>query len=102
ASGSHQRHKLRYFGNALLDHGEKSETVRPSAGLLRGVELPQPGESYTEAIGTVYMAAAQLLGLSSVPPEVSIDKLKISQAHAREKLQHHGFLLLTLDEFMTF
>ncbi len=91
SSESRQRYVLRYFGNALLGKGH-----------LRGLELIPPGESYTEALGTVFVAAAHFLGLSGIPAEVSIDNLKVSQEQAKEKLQHHGLLLLSLDEFMRF
>jgi hypothetical protein len=90
------RYQLRYFGNVVLKPDEKS------AGQFRGLQLGSPGESYTEALGTVFVAAARSLGLQGIPAEVSIDNLKISPTYAKEKLQHHGFLLLSLDDFMKF
>src|SRR5260370_41632056 len=87
---------LRYFGHALLKSEEKDELE------LRGLGLKAPGLSYADALGTVFVAAAQMLGLQSVPEELLIDGMKIESAHAIEKLRHHGFLLLRLDEFMNF
>ncbi len=87
---------LRYFGHAMLKSEEKDEYE------LRGLGLKAPGLSYVDALGTVFVAAAQMLGLQSVPAELLIDGVKIESAHAIEKLRHHGFLLLPLDEFMNF
>lgn len=89
-----ESYTLRYFGHALLNSNEEDK--------LRGLRLEAPGRSYVEALGTVFVAAAQLLGLQSVPEELSIDGMKIESAHAMEKLRHHGFLPLRLDEFMNF
>jgi hypothetical protein len=91
-----QRYELRYFGNASFRSNDDGSSH------LRSLKLTPPGESYTEALGTVFMAAAQLLGLQGIPTDVSIDDFRISQAQAKEKLQHHGFRLLRLDEFMKF
>ena len=85
---------LRYFGNALLKSDETGELE------FRSVELNAPGAAYVEALGTVFAAAAQTLGLRSAFAELSIDGMKIDAAHAIEKLRHHGFLLLRLNEFM--
>ena len=87
---------LRYFGNALLKSDEKGDR-QP-----RGLQLNEPGRSYAEALGTVFVAAARTLGLESTPAELSIDGVRIKPAHAIEKLRHHGFLLLRLDEFIKF
>jgi hypothetical protein len=89
-----EKYELRYFGHALLEADEKGGR-HP-----RGLQLIEPGRSYTEALGTVFIAAIHVLGLRSVPAELSIDAMKIDPAHAIEKLRHHGFLLLGLDEFM--
>jgi len=53
-----------------------------------------------EALGTVFAVAAQTLGLRGASAELSIDGMKIDPVHAIEKLRHHGFLLLRLNEFM--
>jgi hypothetical protein len=87
------KYELRYFGHALLTD-EKGDR-QP-----RGLQLIEPGRSYTEALGTVFVAAIHVLGLRSAPAELSIDGMKIDPAHAVEKLRHHGFRLLGLDEFM--
>jgi len=87
---------LRSFGHAVLKSEEKDERE------ARGLGLKAPGLSYADALGTVFVAVAQMLGLQSVPEELSIDGMKIESAHAIEKLRHHGFLLLRLDEFMNF
>ena len=89
-----ESYTLRYFGHAVLKSDEKDERER------RGLRLTAPGRSYVEALGTVFVAAAQMLGAQSVPEELLIDGMKIDLAHATEKLRHHGFLLLRLDEFM--
>jgi hypothetical protein len=91
-----ESYTLRYFGHAVLKSDEKNERER------RGLRLTAPGRSYVEALGTVFVAAAQMLGRQSVPEELEIDGMKIDPAHAIEKLRHHGFLLLRLDEFMNF
>jgi hypothetical protein len=91
-----QHYELRYFGHALLKSDEKGGR-KP-----RGLQLNAPGRSYVEALGTVYVAATHILGLPSAPVALSIDGMEINPAHAVEKLRHHGFLLLRLDEFMKF
>src|SRR5262249_45486211 len=96
SSRAPQSYGLRYFGNALLKSDEKGDR-QP-----RGLQLNEPGRSYAEALGTVFVAAARKLGLESTPAELSIDGVRIKPAHAIEKLRHHGFLLLRLDEFIKF
>jgi hypothetical protein len=97
SSNAYRNYELHYFGHALLKSDEKGERE------LRGVKLRAPGGSgYVEALGTVFLAATHLLGLRSAPAELSIGGMKIDPAHAIEKLRHHGFLLLRLDQFMTF
>jgi hypothetical protein len=96
ASALLDRYELRYFGHAMLESDEKGERY------IRGLELNAPGRSYVEALGTVFMAATHILGLRSTPLELSIDGMRIDSAHAIEKLRHHGFLLLRLDEFLKF
>jgi hypothetical protein len=88
-----EKYELRYFGHALLTD-EKGDR-QP-----RSLQLIEPGRSYTEALGTVLIAAIHVLGLRSAPAELSIDGMKIDSAHAIEKLRHHGFRLLGLDEFL--
>jgi hypothetical protein len=90
-----QLYTLRYFGHAL----KPNENGEPD---LRGLRLDAPGQSYVEALGTVFIAANQELGLPSMPAELVIDgmKMEIDPAHAIEKLRHHGFRLLRLDEFI--
>jgi hypothetical protein len=96
SSPMRRSYALRYFGHALLETDETGERQ------LRGLKLNAPGWSYVEALGTVFAAAAKTLGLRSASAELSIDGMKIDPAHAIEKLRHHGFLLLRLDEFMMF
>jgi hypothetical protein len=88
-------YELRYFGHALLKANERGERS------LRGLELKPPGRSYVEALGTVFLASANRLGLRSKPLELLIDEMKIDAAHAIEKLRHHGFQLLSIDEFIS-
>jgi hypothetical protein len=94
--GSRQQYLLRYFGNAPLQTGDQGKNE------LRALKLNPPGDSYTEGLGTVFVAAAHLLGLQDAPEELSIGDISISQDYVKEKLQHHGFLLLRLHEFMNF
>jgi hypothetical protein len=89
-----QKYHLRYFGHAMLKSDEEG------GHQPRGLQLIEPGRSYTEALGTVFIAAIHMLGLRSTPAELSIDGMKIDPAHAIEKLRHHGFRLLGLDEFV--
>jgi hypothetical protein len=96
ASHALESFTLRYFGHAVLKSEEKDERE------ARGLGLKVPGLSYADALGTVFVAAAQMLGLQSVPEELLIDGMRIESAHAVEKLRHHGFLLLRLNEFMDF
>jgi hypothetical protein len=91
-----RHYELRYFGHALLKSDEMGGR-KP-----KGLQLNAPGRSYVEALGTVYVAARHILGSLSASAELSIDGMKINPAHAVEKLRHHGFLLLPLDEFMKF
>jgi hypothetical protein len=94
SSLEYQSYALRYFGNALLESGEKEEPE------MRGLGLKAPGRSYVEALGTTYLAAAQMLGLRGIPTGLWIDEMKIDSMHATEKLRHHGFQLLRLDKFL--
>jgi len=88
-----EKYELRYFGQAVLtdEKGDRQPRALP---------LIEPGRSYTEALGTVFIAAIHVLGLRGAPADLSIDGMKIDPAHAIEKLRHHGFRLLGLDEFM--
>jgi hypothetical protein len=90
------RFEFRYFGCAVLRAGDKDDPEP------RALELNPPGRSYVEALGTVFEAAAFTLDIRNIPAELSIDGMKISSDHAIEKLRHHGFLLLRLEEFMRF
>ena len=63
-------YELHYFGYALFRSSERDERE------LRGLELAAPGRSYVEALGTVYAAAAQELGLAA-PTNLSIDGMEI-------------------------
>ena len=94
--GASRTYELRYFGHALLKSDEKGELA------ARGLRLTPPGRSYVEALGTVFVAAAQMLGLPSMSADLWIDGMKIEPAHATEKLRHHCLLLLRLDEFVKF
>jgi hypothetical protein len=82
---------LRYFGYALFSPDPKRNDA-----LARGLELPSPGWSYNEASKTVYTAAYHLLGLLN---PIS-DQLSISGDEAVTQLQHLGFRVLKLDEFL--
>jgi hypothetical protein len=96
-SAAGQSYTLRYFGHALMKADENGEFE------MRGLRLESPGWSYVEALGTVFIAANQILDLLPMPSEQYFDdQLKINPAHAIEKLRHHGFRLLRLDEFMKF
>jgi hypothetical protein len=90
-----QSYTLRYFGHAV----KPGDDGKPA---MRGLELPAPGHSYEEALGTVFIAARQVLGLSDLPTELMIDGTRIVRAHAIEKLDHHGLRLLSLDDFIRF
>jgi hypothetical protein len=93
---SFRNYELHYFGHAVLADEEKGEQE------ARGLQLNAPGRSYVEALGTVFVAAAHVLGLQAPPAGLSIDGMKMDPTHALEKLRHHGFLLLRLDEFIKF
>jgi hypothetical protein len=83
----------RYFGYALLS--DDQARLHP-----RCLELIPPGLSYVEALGTVFIAAENILGLRNPPRGLSIDGLQIDPAHALEKLHYYGFRLLRLEEFL--
>ena len=89
------RYEIHYFGHALLtdDKGD----LQP-----RALPLPPPGRSYVEALGTVFQAAARTLGLGNIPRQLFVDGMTIDPEHAVEKLRHHGFLLLRLEDFLTY
>lgn len=89
-----QSYSLHYFGNTLMETGEKDLPER------KCLELDPPGRSYVEALGTVFVAARQMLGLRSASTGLLVDGMKIDQAYADEKLRHHGFLLQSIDEFL--
>jgi hypothetical protein len=86
-------YELHYFGHALLKPDDNEQQAR-------GLKLGDPGRSYVEALGTVFVAAENILGLRSTPANLSIDDMKIDTAHALEKLRHYGFQLLRLEEFI--
>jgi hypothetical protein len=86
--------ELRYFGNALLKSEEKGDRK------IRSLKLNSPGRDYVKALGTVFIAATHVLGLGTALAGLSIDGAKIDPADSIEKLRHHGFLLLRLEDFM--
>jgi hypothetical protein len=88
-----EHHELHYFGYALFRSDKTDERE------VRGLELAAPGRSYVEALGTVFAAAAQKLGLRGPPTKLSVDGMEIDSTHACESLRHHGFHLLRLEEF---
>jgi hypothetical protein len=94
AARTHQSYSLHYFGNTLIETGEK---YPPETKCL---ELDAPGRSYVEALGTVFVAARQMLGLRTASTGFLLDGMKIDQAYAAEKLRHHGFLVQRVDEFL--
>jgi hypothetical protein len=63
---------------------------------------PGIGRAHVEALGTLFAAAAQKLGLQSLSTKLSIDGVEIDPQHAIQKLRHHGFLLLRLEEFLMY
>jgi hypothetical protein len=86
---------MHYFGQVLL--------MDDKGGLHpRALLLPPPGRSYLEALGTVFLAAGRTLGLGSIPRQLSVDGMRIDSDHAIEKLRHQGFVLLRLDDFLTY
>jgi hypothetical protein len=91
---SRARYALRYFGLVLLNNDEKGQRE------VRGLELDAPGRSYVEALGTVFVAARQMLGLRNTPADLLIEGMSIDQAYATEKLRHHGFSLQNIEEFL--
>jgi hypothetical protein len=91
ASGHYE---FRYFGQSLLKSDENGER-RP-----RSLRLNALGRSFVEALGTVFIAASDTLGLASRPSDLFIDGMRIDPSHAIEKLRHHGFMLLRLDDFL--
>jgi hypothetical protein len=91
-----RRHDIHYFGHAVLESADTGEREAMS------VELDTPGRSYAEALGTVFVAAMQTLGLRTAQAELLIDGMKIDQTDATEKLRHCGFLLRKIDDFLKF
>jgi predicted TPR repeat methyltransferase len=83
-------YELRYFGHGFMGN---------DADEPKSVILGTPGQSYIDALGTVFLAAAEFLKLPG-HSQVSIEGMRIDQTYAIEKLRHHGFRLLRLDEFM--
>jgi hypothetical protein len=90
-------HGLHYFGHALL-RDDKGDPLSKS----RTLGLRPPGYSYVEALGTVFQAATRTLNAGNILPQLSVDGMKIDSDGAIEKLRHHGFLLMRLDDFMRF
>jgi hypothetical protein len=91
---SRTRYALHYFGLVLLNNDEKGQRE------VRGLELDAPGRSYVEALGTVFVAARQMLGLRNAPADLLIEGMNIDQMYATEKLRHHGFSLQSIEEFL--
>jgi hypothetical protein len=91
-----REYELHYFGHALLRSDDKGDPP-PTA---RTLKLMEPGRSYVEALGTVFQASVRTLDIGNVPPVLSVDGMRIDSDGAIEKLRHHGFHLLRLDEFM--
>jgi hypothetical protein len=85
---------LRFFGYSLL---KPNETASP---VVRGLPLAVPGRKYVAALGTVFVTAMQMLNLRTPPMELSINDVEINAEDAIKKLNHHGLLLLRLDQFM--
>jgi hypothetical protein len=83
-------YELRYFGHAFMGK---------NADQPKSVKLGNPGQSYADALGTVFLAATEFLKLPG-HSHASIEGMRIDQMHAIEKLNHHGFILLNLDQFM--
>jgi hypothetical protein len=94
ASRARQSYNLGYFGHALLEVGQKGQRQ------TKGLELDPLGRSYVDALGTVFVAAREMLGLRNASADLLIDGMKIDQAYATEKLRHHGFVLQSIDEFL--
>jgi hypothetical protein len=94
SGNTHPRpYQLHFFGHARL--GDPVSQVRTLA-------LPAPGRSYVEALGTVCQAAARALGARNIPQQFIVDGMKVEADDAIEKLQHHGFHLFRIDDFITF
>jgi hypothetical protein len=91
--GSARGYEFNYYGHAVLKSDTKNEFE------ARSMKLNAPGRSYIDALGTVFVAAMHVLGLQT-SAELLIDGMRIDPSHAREKLRHHGFLLMRLDEFL--
>jgi len=75
------------------------KTTDPGEREERSLKLDAPGRSYVDALGTVFVAASQILKLRTAPEELWIDGVKIDQAEALEKRRHHGFALQSIDDF---
>jgi hypothetical protein len=67
---------------------------------IQGLKLKGPGRDYVQALGGVYGAALQVLGLQAGSEKLWIDGVAIDTANAVEALCHHGFRLLKLDSFV--
>jgi hypothetical protein len=85
---------LRFFGHSLLKSNERAPPE------VRGLPLVVPGRSYVAALGTVLVAAMQMLNPGVLPIELSINDVEINAEDAIKKLNHHGLLLLRLDQFI--
>jgi hypothetical protein len=85
---------LRFFGYSLLKSNERAPPE------VRGLPLGVPGRNYVAALGTVFVAAMQILNPGAPPMELSINDVEINAKDAIKKLNHHGLLLLRLDQFM--
>jgi len=89
------RYEMHYFGHALLKDAK-------GVSQRRALRLNSPGRSYVEALGTVFQAAARTVGLGNISKQLAVDGMRIDSEHAIEKLQHHGFHLLRLADFLTY
>jgi hypothetical protein len=77
-TGNARGYEFNYYGHAALKSDTRNEFE------ARSMKLSAPGRSYVDALGTVF-----------------VDGMRIDPSHTREKLRHHGFSLMRLDEFLT-
>jgi len=101
ASRASGHYEFRYFAHALPPKSAPPKSDENGERRPRGLRLNAPGRSFVEALGTVFIAASDTLGLRSRPSELFIDGMRIDPSHAIEKLRHHGFELLPLDHFLS-
>ena len=85
------RDDLRYFGQAQFAENKTNTDYH-----LRGLELPELPQNYTDAFRNVCVAAAHILGIRFA----GTNSLLVDGESAIQQLRYLGYFVLRLDKFV--